>query len=201
MGINVGMGTDTSPSDMILNMQVGMRMCRTMDGGTGTFRSEDFFDAATIGGSAALRACSSIIASDRGVEQALSLCFKRQLCRRADAVICQRCLRRDDLGRLQAGAKADLVVIDLDRPSLGQVIDPIQTLLLAGRGDDVRSVMIDGRRAMHDRIIPGIDEVAEAARAQAQFDRVMAKYPERTWGHPPVAEIFSSAYPIERRPA
>ena len=36
---------------------------------------------------------------------------------------------------------------------------------------------------MRDRIIPGIDEVADAARAQAQFDGLMAKYPERTWGH------------------
>ena len=55
-----------------------------------------------------LRACSTIIASDRGVEQALSLCFKRQLCRRADAVICQRCLSvgrciRDTLVNARAG--------------------------------------------------------------------------------------------------
>lgn len=160
MGINIGMGTDTAPSDMILNMQVGMRMCRTIDGGTGTCRSEDFFDAATIGGANALG--------------------------------------RADLGRLQAGAKADLVVIGLDRPSLGQVIDPIQTLLLAGQGGDVHSVMIDGRWVMQDRIIPGVDEIADAARAQQQFEGLMAKYPVRTWGHPPVSEIFSSSYAIER---
>jgi hypothetical protein len=28
----------------------------------------------------------------------------------------------------------------------------------------------------------------------------MARYPERTLGHPPVGEIFSSSYPVRRRP-
>jgi hypothetical protein len=39
-----------------------------------------------------LRACSTISASISRVEQALSLCFERQLWRRADALICRRCL-------------------------------------------------------------------------------------------------------------
>ena len=37
-------------------------------------------------------ACSTITAPSDGVEQALSSCFARQLCWRADALICQRCL-------------------------------------------------------------------------------------------------------------
>ena len=63
------------------------------------------------------------------------------------------------------------------------------------------SVMIDGHWVMRDRIIPGIDEAADAARAQAQFERLIALYPQRTFGHPPVAAIFSSSYPIEAGPA
>jgi len=39
-----------------------------------------------------LRACSKINESGFTVEQALSFCFERQLCRRADALICRRCL-------------------------------------------------------------------------------------------------------------
>ena len=39
-----------------------------------------------------LRACSKINESECTVEQALSFCFERQLCRRADALICRRCL-------------------------------------------------------------------------------------------------------------
>jgi cytosine/adenosine deaminase-related metal-dependent hydrolase len=109
-------------------------------------------------------------------------------------------LRRDDLGRLAPGAKADITVFDLAAPHLGQVIDPIQTLMLAGRGTDFRTVIVDGRAVMQDGIIPGVDWAAYAAQAQRQFDGLVACYPERTWGHPRVEEIFSSAYAVLSRP-
>jgi cytosine/adenosine deaminase-related metal-dependent hydrolase len=163
MGLRIGMGTDTSPPDMIMNLQVGMILARTMAGSATAVRSEDYYDAATIGG--------------------------------ADA------LGRPDLGRLQPGSRADITVFELDRPHLGQLIDPIQTMLLAGHGRDFSTVVIDGRFVMEDRAIPGIDEAADKARAQAQFEGVMARYPERTLDHPPVSEIFSSSYPIQRKEA
>ncbi|CAN7465914.1 amidohydrolase family protein [Bosea sp. LjRoot90] len=161
MGLKIGMGTDTSPPDMIMNLQVGMILARTMAGSATAVRSEDYYDAATIGG--------------------------------ADA------LGRPDLGRLQPGARADITVFALDRPHSGQVIDPIQTMLLTGHGRDVSTAIIDGRFVMEDRVIPGIDEAADNARAQKQFEGVMARYPQRTFGNPPMSEIFSSSYAIERR--
>lgn len=160
MGLKIGMGTDTSPPDMIMNLQVGMILARTIAGSVSAVRSEDYYDAATIGG--------------------------------ADA------LGRPDLGRLQAGSRADITVFDLDRPHLGQIIDPVQTMLLAGHGRDFATVIIDGRFVMEDRLIPGIDEAADKLRAQKQFEGVMARYPQRTHGNPPMSEIFSSSYPIER---
>jgi cytosine/adenosine deaminase-related metal-dependent hydrolase len=162
MGLRIGMGTDTAPPDMILNMQLGMMLCRVMAGAVDSCRSEDLYDAATIGG--------------------------------ADA------LGRRDLGRLQPGARADIAVLDLTRPHLGQRIDPIQTMMLTAHGRDIRHVIVDGRFVMTDGVIPGIDEAADAARAQAQFERLMAQYPRRTFGHPPVEEIFSSSYPVLRAP-
>jgi cytosine/adenosine deaminase-related metal-dependent hydrolase len=41
IGINIGLGTDTSPSDMILNMQMGLILCRVADGSAAACRSED----------------------------------------------------------------------------------------------------------------------------------------------------------------
>jgi cytosine/adenosine deaminase-related metal-dependent hydrolase len=151
--INIGLGTDTYPADMILNMQIGMMTARLADG-MDAIRSEQMFDAATLGGAQALN--------------------------------------RNDLGRLAAGAKADITVIDL-RHSL-QTTDPVQTLMTASSGRDVRDVWIDGRHVMNDRVIPGVDEGMDAARAQAQFDGLIAKYPDRTAGHPPVPEIFTPSY-------
>jgi cytosine/adenosine deaminase-related metal-dependent hydrolase len=160
MGIRVGMGTDTSPPDMVMNLQAGIMLARVAAGSVSAVRCEDYYDAATIHG--------------------------------ADAI------GRPDLGRLQSGAKADITVFDLDRSHSGQVIDPVQTMLLTGHGRDFSTVVIDGRFVMQDRLIPGVDERADNARAQAQFERLMAQYPKRTLHHPPVNDIFSSSYPVVR---
>jgi cytosine/adenosine deaminase-related metal-dependent hydrolase len=158
MGLRLGLGTDTSPPDMVLNMQIGVILSRVIAGNAAAARSEDYYDAATIGG--------------------------------ADA------LRRPDLGRLQPGARADITVFELGRPHQGQVIDPIQTMLITGQGRDFSTVVIDGRFVMEDRVIPGIDEQADLARAQRQFDGLVQRYPDRTFGHPPASQIFSSSYPV-----
>ncbi|TIU49065.1 MAG: hypothetical protein E5W19_14920 [Mesorhizobium sp.] len=157
-GLRIGLGTDTSPPDMLLNMQTGLMVCRFVEGEAQACRAEDYFDAATLGG--------------------------------ADA------LGRADLGRLAPSCRADMVVWDLSNPDLGQVIDPIQTLMISGSGRDARTVVIDGRMVMRDREIPTMDYAAETARAQRQFNTLMAKYPERTLGNPPTDEIFSSAYRV-----
>ena len=152
-GINIGLGTDTHPADMILNMQIGMMTARLADG-VDAVRSEQMFDAATLGGAQALN--------------------------------------RHDLGRLMPGAKADIAVIDL-RTNM-QTTDPVQTLMTSSSGRDVRDVWIDGRHVMKDGVIPGIDAGKDAALAQAQFDGLIEKYPDRTTGHPPVSEIFTPSY-------
>lgn len=107
-----------------------------------------------------------------------------------------KALGRTDLGRLAPGARADITVIGLQDPAMGQVIDPIQTIVLNGSGRDVRTVVIDGKIVMRDGIIPGADHDQMRNRAQTQFDRLVAQYPDRTLNHPPVGEIFEPTYPI-----
>ena len=158
LGLRVGMGTDTWPPDMVLNMQLGLMLCRVMEGSADAARAEDLLDAATING--------------------------------ADA------LGRPDLGRLKAGAAADIVVFDFGNPRIGQVIDPVQTLLIGSSGRDIRDVFVAGRQVVADGAIPGFDLAAAHRQAQAQFDRLVARYPERTFGQPPIEAIFSASYPV-----
>lgn len=103
-------------------------------------------------------------------------------------------LGRPDLGRLAVGAKADMTLFDLSDFAIGQVIDPIQTMVLSGTGRDFRTSIINGRVVMRDRQLPGVDLEAWHARAQAQFDGLIAKYPLRTLHHPPVEQIFAPSY-------
>jgi len=108
-----------------------------------------------------------------------------------------RALGRADLGRIAPGCPADLAVLDLACPRMAPTIDPVTTLVAGGSGHVVRATFVDGRLAMRDGQVAGLDMAAARARAQAQFDGLVAKYPERTWGHPPVATIFPPSFPVE----
>lgn len=116
----------------------------------------------------------------------------------AATIVAANSLGRPDLGRLSVGAKADMTFFDLGAFELGQVIDPIQTMMLSGTGRDFKTVIINGRVVMKDRQLPGIDLDDYRDRAQKQFDRLIEKYPLRTWKHPPVEEIFRPAFEYKR---
>ncbi|MBY6135307.1 amidohydrolase family protein [Nocardioides marinus] len=161
-GIGIAMGTDTAPPDMVLNMAVGMMMCRMVEGDLTTITSAEMFDAATLGGAAALG--------------------------------------RDDIGVLREGGRADIAVFDLSDTAMAPTIDPVQTLILGATGRVTRATIVDGRLSMRDGDLAGIDMAAARLRAQAQFDGLLAKYPDRTVGHPSLAEIFPPTYPPLTRP-
>ena len=104
-------------------------------------------------------------------------------------------LGRSDLGRLQAGAAADMAIFDLSASHLGQVTDPIACLMTSASGRDVDTVVIDGRTVMQGSVIPGFEFDAAHRRAQGQFERLIERYPQRTFGHPPAEEIFPPTFP------
>ena len=54
MGIRVALGTDTAPPDMVLNMAVGMMVCRIVENDIAACTAPDFLNAATSEGAAAL---------------------------------------------------------------------------------------------------------------------------------------------------
>ncbi|MFB8339923.1 amidohydrolase family protein [Brucella cytisi] len=158
-GINIAMGTDTTPPDMLMNMLVGLITGRVSDGAPDRLRAADLFDAATIGGA--------------------------------------RALGRPDLGQLSPGARADIAVFRLDDTFMAPSIDPITTIVTGGSGKITQAVFVDGRVSMVDRKLTRFDMQKARDQAQIQYDRLIAKYPERSWNNPPVAEIFPPSYPIE----
>jgi cytosine/adenosine deaminase-related metal-dependent hydrolase len=54
LGINVALGTDTFPQDLISEMRLASLMCRFAEGSFRVGRAQDVFDAATLGGARAL---------------------------------------------------------------------------------------------------------------------------------------------------
>ena len=54
------------------------------------------------------------------------------------------------IGAIEAGAAADIVLYDLDAPSLAPLNDPLQQLVFAERGRAVRTVLVAGRIVYED---------------------------------------------------
>jgi cytosine/adenosine deaminase-related metal-dependent hydrolase len=53
-GINIGLGTDTWPPDLLHNMQIGLYVARMMEGDANHTSTADLYNAATLGGAKAL---------------------------------------------------------------------------------------------------------------------------------------------------
>lgn len=102
-------------------------------------------------------------------------------------------LRRDDLGKLAPGAKADLCAIDVTKPLSGVGAlppDPLHHLLYSS-GRNVRHVMTNGRlQVLNGRLI-----VADEDRVVADGGEVA----KQIWNYLEKAKWFDSAPPTNSR--
>src|SRR5437879_8510287 len=71
-----------------------------------------------------------------------------------------------EIGSLEAGKKADLILIGLDAPNAVPMYDVYAQLAYALKGSDVETVIIHGRVVMRDRKLLTVDEPSVIARAK-----------------------------------
>ena len=67
------------------------------------------------------------------------------------------------IGSLEPGKKADVIVLDLNKPHLTPIYNPVSHLVYAARGGDVVHSIINGQLVMRNRKIETIDEQAVLA--------------------------------------
>ena len=141
LGINIALGSDTYPRDMMLNMRTASYHGKVMSHDYKSATAADVFSAATLNGA--------------------------------------KSLGREDLGRLQPGARADIILIDLTGKGtlrMGPVRDPVRSVVECGVGDDVDTVIIAGEVRMQNGRIPGIDLDQVRKRAQEASERIWANW-------------------------
>jgi cytosine/adenosine deaminase-related metal-dependent hydrolase len=78
----------------------------------------------------------------------------------------------DQIGSIEPGKNADLALINPDKLRLSPSPNPVSTLVYAANGDDVDSVMVDGRWLMRDRKLLTLDEDAVIAEARERSAKV-----------------------------
>lgn len=72
-----------------------------------------------------------------------------------------------EIGSIETGKKADLVLLDRDRPHLCPSVDPWSAIVYSARGTDVRTVLVDGEVLVHDFALTRQDAAAVTATARS----------------------------------
>jgi 5-methylthioadenosine/S-adenosylhomocysteine deaminase len=79
-----------------------------------------------------------------------------------------------EIGSLEAGKKADIILIDLDKPNAVPIYDVYAALAYALKGSDVRTVIIGGKIVMRDRKLLTINEDQVLTKAR-EYKTTVAK--------------------------
>ncbi len=150
-GVNMGVGTDTYPHNMLDEMRLVAYLARTQATDPRTLTTEDLFEAATVGGA--------------------------------------RALGREDIGRLQPGCRADIVLVDVTHPRMQPARDPLRNLIYSAGDRAVHTVIVDGQTVVEDGRLLTMDYARAAAAVNEGQKRLMALVPERDWGRRHVDQI------------
>ena len=78
----------------------------------------------------------------------------------------------DEIGSLEPGKRADIVLVDTRRPGLTPLYRVYSHLVYAARGSDVSTVIVNGRIVVRDGEILSVDEDEVMERARGFGDRV-----------------------------
>jgi 5-methylthioadenosine/S-adenosylhomocysteine deaminase len=72
-----------------------------------------------------------------------------------------------EIGSVEPGKRADLIIIERDRPHLAPDRDPWSTLAYAARGTDIRLTMVDGEVLVDRFALTRLDASAVSSDARA----------------------------------
>lgn len=80
---------------------------------------------------------------------------------------------RTDCGKIAEGAKADLIVIDIDQPNMYPVHNMVNNLVYSASGSDIVLTMVDGKVLYQDGIYTTIDVEKTIFEAQKATEEIL----------------------------
>jgi len=89
--------------------------------------------------------------------------------------------REHDLGTLEVGKKADIVLLDTSGPHMHPFNNILSNIIYSAGAGDVQTVLVDGRILMEDRCIVAFDEAEVIRQADRCVARRRAEVAEGKW--------------------
>jgi hypothetical protein len=98
--------------------------------------------------------------------------------------------------RSAPGAKADIVLVDLDAPTMQPLRDPLRSLIFAAAERAVRDVYVDGKQVVRDGEVVTLDLAAALARLETLRGKAEEEVPAKHWSGRPGHEVAPLALPL-----
>lgn len=80
-----------------------------------------------------------------------------------------------NIGSLEVGKKADIILINLSQPHLRPLHNIYASILYSARGSDVDTVMVEGKILMQNGIVKTLDEQAVVEKAEKHAFKLLAR--------------------------
>jgi 5-methylthioadenosine/S-adenosylhomocysteine deaminase len=84
-------------------------------------------------------------------------------------------LWENEIGSLEAGKKADIVLFDTQKPEWQPLHDPVSTLVYSATGASADTLIVDGRIIMEERRVLTMDEEAVLKESQAVAESLVRR--------------------------
>jgi 5-methylthioadenosine/S-adenosylhomocysteine deaminase len=79
-----------------------------------------------------------------------------------------------EIGTIEKGKKADVIVVDMNRPHMAPLYNPVSNLVYSACGADVKDVIVDGKVLMKDRAFQTLDPVEIMSRVRKIAEDIRA---------------------------
>jgi cytosine/adenosine deaminase-related metal-dependent hydrolase len=103
-------------------------------------------------------------------------------------------LGRNDLGRLQKGAKADITIVNLRNIAFAAVRDPIRSLVETAVSRDVRTVIVDGETLVDNGKYLRLNEEELLDKVQVKGEEIWDSVPKWHWTGKKIDEVVPLSF-------
>lgn len=107
-----------------------------------------------------------------------------------------RLLRRNDIGRLDPGCRADLVLVDVTHPTMRPGYDPVRALVYAADDRVVRQVWVEGRKVVENGRVLTMDHPGAAAALDEAQKRIVGRAQSLDWAGRRVEDIARPTFSL-----
>ena len=148
---------DTKVRDML---EMGVNVALGLD--AGNCNTGDIFDAMR----------HEIVIQNRRPKLDLPILYYEKVLEMATINGAKALMWDKETGSIEKGKRADVIIVNLKKPSMTPVIDPIWNTVYQVRGSDVDTTIVNGKILMQNRVVKTLDEEKVIEEAQKKAEEI-----------------------------